>query len=668
MQMKKIIVSLALFCLAGKTTQAQELLNRVPSTASMVIKYSGENFSRSLPLKKLDSYGFIRDDFFKTLRIDTLTSLQNIGIDFEKDIYQYVSIEDTCMNFITLLPLKNEAQFLKLVKANYSAKKKTIKKNGFNFLPVSDGSYIGWNKTTAMIVNATYQNRKSYYDNYYSYPSDSTAVVVEAPVSLADSAIAMIDTAVTITEVPAVDTAVIMPDSMTIEVVPMETESDEANEDLENKIRDSLNNLKWELWQQQQDMIAGKQQRAASENIMGRSFSKNIASIKNDISYTRIIDPAAHASVWINTESIMEQYWKYFYRGSFNILNNYRNYNADTSDGFKSSVNMYFEKERLRMEQKTFSANARLDALAKNVMNSKQSNGLVNYVNPDNIGYFSMSINTEAMANYYYTYMKKYLANIYGTKDYADIMDLYIDLLEIIIDEKAIAELLPGNYLFVMHDMKPQIVNYTDYEYDDEFNRKEVKKTRKELSPDFTFALETRREDFMKKITRLPLKYAEKDGYNYKEKEGGYYELAFKEGQYPFSSLFFMVKDGKVIITTSKEVIDMTISNKGFAPDEKTRNSILSNNYSLNINSKKLIAKLETQVSTDVNKKITDYLLKNLGDLKMESSLKDGMIQGTTTLNITGNHSNSLEFFFNMMDAINSIMEKDRQEKEKKLY
>lgn len=668
MHMKKIIVSLSLFCLAGKTMQAQDLLNRVPSTASMVIKYSGENFSRNLPLKKLDSYGFIRDDFFKALRIDTLTSLQNIGIDFEKDIYQYVSMEDTCMNFITLLPLKNEAQFLKLVKANYGAKKKTIKKNGFSFLHVSDGSYIGWNKTTAMIVNATYQNRKSYYDNYYSSPSDSKAVVVEAPVSMADSAIAMVDTAVTITEVPAVDSAVIMLDSMAIEVVPMETETEEAKEDLENKIRDSLNNLKWELWQQQQDMVAAKQQQAASENIMGRSFSKNIASIKNDISYTRIIDPAAHASVWINTESIMEQYWKYFYRGSFNILNSYRNYNTDTSDGFKSSVNMYFEKERLRMEQKTFSANTRLDALAKNVMNSKQSNGLVNYVNPDNIGYFSMSINTEAMANYYYTYMKKYLNNFYGTKDYADIMNLYIDLLEIIIDEKAIAELLPGNYLFVMHDMKPQIVNYTDYEYDDEFNRKEVKKTRKELSPDFTFALETRREDFMKKITRLPLNYAEKEGYNYKEKEGGYYELAFKEGQYPFSNLFFMVKDGKVIITTSKEVIDMTISNKGYAIDEITRNSILSNNYSLNINSKKLIGKLETQVSTDVNKKITDYLLKNMGDLKMESSLKDGMIQGTTTLNITGNHSNSLEFFFNMMDAINNIMEQDRQEKEKKLY
>lgn len=80
---------------------------------------------------------------------------------------------------------------------------------------------------------------------------------------------------------------------------------------------------------------------------------------------------------------------------------------------------------------------------------------------------------------------------------YSDVVDVYIDLMQIIIDEKGIAELLPGNYMFVMHDMKPQIVDYTDYEYDTEYNRKEVKKTRMELSPDFTFAIETHREDFM---------------------------------------------------------------------------------------------------------------------------------------------------------------------------
>lgn len=665
MQMKKVIQSLLFLCLIGPAIHAQDLLNQVPSTATMVVKYSGENFSKNIPLKKLDGYAFIKDDFFKTLHIDTLTSLQNIGINFEKDIYQYISIEDTCLNFVTLLPLKNEAQFLKLVRANYGAKNKTIKKNGFSFLPVSDGSYIGWNKTTAIIINASYQNRRSYWESYYSRNYKDGDSVLTAT---ADTTVAAVDSAVTVmNETIESDSIKVEADSTAIEVVPLESEKDEAKEELERRERDSLDNLKRELWDQQQDMIAKKQQQAASEDIMNKSFSTRIHSIKNDPGYTRIIDPASHASVWINTESIMEQYWNYFNKGFYNILRSAPPNNTDTTDDFKSSVNMYFEKDKLRMEQKTWSANARMEKLAADVMNSKQGSGLVNFVNPDNIGYFSMSINSEAMANYYYVYLKKYLSNTSYMRDYADIIDLYIDLLEIIIDEKAISDLLPGNYIFVMHDMKPRIVNYTDYEYDDEFNRKEVKKTKKELSPDFTFALETRREDFMKKVAHLPLKYADKNGYNYKEKDG-YYELAFKEGDFPFSSLYFMVKDGKVVITTSKEVIDMTKNNTGFATDEKTRNSILNNNYSLNINSKRLIDKISTQVSADVNKKITDYLSQNLGDLKMESRLKDGMIQGTTTLNITGNHSNSLEFFFNMMDAINSIMEQDRQEREKKLY
>lgn len=656
MQMKKIILFLALVCLMGAVTHAQDLLNRVPSTATMVMKYSGENFGKSLPIKKLGKYDFIRDDIFKMLHIDKQISLQDIGINFEQDIYQYVSMEDTCMSFVTLLPLKNEAQFLKFMQTNYGAKKKTSKKNGFSFLSISDDSYIGWNRTNAVIVNTTYQNRANYWDNYYKTPgSDSTSVI-------------LVDSAISVVEAPVADTAIVQSDSasMEIELVPLDEEK-EAKEEMERKIEDSLNNLRWELWQQQQDMIARKKQEAAAEKIMAAGFTQTVHSIKNDPGYTKIVDPAAHASMWINTESILNQYGNFFAKGAYGILNSYRSLRTDTTDDFKSAVNFYFEKDRLRMENRSYSASAEMSALAAAVMNSKQSNSLANYVNPDNIGYFSMSINSEAMANYYYVYLRKYLSNTLRMNEFADLVDVYIDLLEIIIDEKAIADLLPGNYIFVMHDMKPQIVNYTDYEYDDEFNRKEVKKTKKELSPSFTFALETRKEGFMKKLADLPLKYAEKEGFNYKEKEG-YYELAFKEGDVPFSSLYFMVKDGKVVVTTSKEVIDMTKSNTGFAADEKTWASILNNNYSLNINSKRLVDKIATQVSADVNKKITEYLSKNLGNLKMESSLKDGMIQGTTTLNITGNHSNSLEFFFNMMDAINNIMEQDRQEREKKLY
>jgi hypothetical protein len=677
--MKQFIAALALFCSLAHATKAQNYLSKVPSTSSVVIKYSGENFSKQVPLQKLDSYNFIKHNFFKLLHIDTLTSLQNIGINFQQGAYQYITMEDSAMSFVTLLHLNNAQQFLQLIKGTYKAgtATKTERKNGFDLIAIDAATYIGWNETSAVIVHTTYQNKRSYYYDYVSVDSVQ-AVIVEAPVSVADtikftpSKIAkdkkpvVKKSATTKSKTkPAPKKPVTKKPVIVDEEVKEETVLAQAEEDSKYHIQDSINNLKRELWEQQQDMIAKKKQQEVAEKIMNSTFTGTINSIQNDLSYTKIIDPAAHASVWINAESLSRQYWNSMYLGMFYGLGRNPQYMMkDTTDGFKSSVNIYFEKNKMRMEQKTFSADTKMATMGMDIMKSKQNAGMVKYVNPDNIGYFSMSINTEAMANYYYTVMKKYMANTFYMNEYADIVNVYIDLVEILIDEKGIADLMPGNVLFVMHDLKPRLVNYTDYEYDKDFNSKQVQKTKKELSPNFTFIMETRKEGFMQKIASLPLKYAEKEHFDYKER-GGYYELAFDSGKYPISSLYFMVKDGKAIVTTSKEVVDMTLNNTGFATDADSKNSILNNNYSLKLNSKRLMERLGTEFSTDVNKKISDYVMKNIGDIKMESSLKDGMIQGTTIMNINGNHSNSLEFFFNLMDSINSIIEKDKQEKEK---
>lgn len=649
--MKKCTLSVILCCLAFVTGHAQDMLNIVPANATMVIKYSGDNFSKTLPVEKLERYGFIKNDLLKTLHFDKRTSFKNIGIDFSKDFYQYITMDDTCMSFVTLLNIKNEAEFLKLIKKSFSATQKITAKNGYSFMPVSETTYIGWNKSSTLIVSSSYQNRQSYYP-YYNEATTDTAVAVTDTV-LVDEKIEEI------TEAPLTDTI--------MEVIPEEeTEEMKQREDSMQHIRDSIYNMKWELWSQQQDMIAKKQQQFAADKIIGNAFAGNIISIKRDAGYQKIVEPAAHVSAWIKTESIFTQYSNYFNRGMYNVLHRGAFNNTDTSSDYNTAVNMYFDKDKLRMESRLFSADAKMNNLMLDVMKSNPNTALVKYVNPGNIGYFSASINTEAMANYYYPVMKKYMASMYGMNEYSEVIDLYIDFLQIIIDEKGIADLLPGNYMFVMHDLKPQIVDYTDYEYDSEYNRKEVKKTKKELSPDFTFAMETRREDFMQKIANLPVKYAKKENYNYKEK-GGYYELVFDTGKYPIKSLYFIVKDGKAVVTTSKEVINMTLNNTGFATDAETSTNILTHNYSLNINTKRLIEKLDTQLSSDVNKKIADYLNKNMGDVKMVSNVKDGMVQGTTILNIEGNHNNSLEFFFDMIESINNIMEQDKQEKRKKL-
>ena len=679
--MKKLVLTVSLSAVAFLLSPAQNLITKVPSTASVVIKYSGDNFGKNVSFKKLDSYSFIRDNFFKLLHVDTLASVQNTGIDFEQDGYQYVSMEDSSMTFVTLLHLKNSAQFLQLIKSSYGTDGKTVQKNGYQFLTLTKSNYVGWNANTAIIVYTSYQNKKNYYDTYPT--SDSTMVTIDS-VATVYNGNAIIDTAVVAP--PAVkhtprrsspktgktgkgkSTTARSRTTTTKKhrVAKAPEEVTVAMIDPAQAAKDSIENLKRDLWDQQQDMIVKAKQAAVAEKVIDNSFTTTIYSIENDPGYKKIVDPAAHVSAWINAESLSKQYYNYFSTGLYAIMHDKSNYVKDTSTWFKSAINIYFDKDKIRMEQKTFSADPLVANIGKEVMNSKQNSSMLNYVNPDNIGYFSMSINTEAMENYNYKIMKKYLSTSPYTSEYADIMDVYIDLLEIVIDEKAIAELLPGNFLFVLHDMKPTMVSYTDYSYDSSYNRTEIQKTKKELSPNFTFVIATKKDAFMEKIAHLPVKYAAKEKFNYKDR-GGYYELAFDSGKYVVSSLYFMVKDNKVIVTTSKEVIDNTLAGKGFAPDAATKKSILDNNYSMRINTKNLLQQLAPEFNTAVTKKIGDYFIENLGDIKMESSVNDNIIQTTTTIGIQGTHANSLEFLFNMADSLNSIIEKDKEENTKKI-
>jgi hypothetical protein len=689
--MKKVLFLLALCGIAFTSVTAQNLLAKVPSSATMVIKYSGENFSKNVPVQKLNSYSFIKNNLFKIMNVDTLTAIQNMGIDLEQDSYQYIANDDSTLSFVTIMHIKNSAQFSQFIKASYSAKNKTEQKNGFQFLSISDNTYIGWNETVAVIVNTSYQFKESYYNHKYGTDKAVATTTSVDSAAVADAVDAVKDAVkeaekeankskVGKTKIykdgyktPKKTTATKKKPVAKKKVTPKKKKVDYGDAAVEEAVtsaysyeEDSVENRKRDLWDQQQDMIAKKKQQEEAERIMASTFTGNVASIENSISYKKIIEPAAHISLWLNSDNLLNQYQNYFSRNMYSILKYAKpSYTKDTSDGFKTSLNVYFEKDKMRMEQKNYSENVEMQNLGKSVMNSKQSNGLLNVVNPGNIGYFSMSINTEAMLNYYYTVMKKYMSNVSYMSEYSDMVNVYIDLLQIMIDEKGIAELNPGNYLFVMHDMKTKMVEYTDYEYDKEYNSKEVKKKKKELSPNFTFVMDTKREDFMQKIVKLPLKYSEKNKYNYKDK-GGYYELAFDSTKYPVSSLFFIVKDGKAMVTTSKEVVSNTLTNKGFAIDEETKKSIMDNNYSIKIDSKKLFDILGTEASTKTNKKICAYMAENMGDIKTESGFKDGMIQGTTTIKINGNHANSLEFIFNTIEYMNDLYEKDKTEEVKK--
>lgn len=697
--MNRIILILALSCYAF-TGFAQNPISKVPANASLVIKYSGENFSKNLPLDKMDTYSFIRTNLAKALKMDTLTSLKDLGINVTADTYQYVSTEDSSISFVTLLHLDNLAKFLKLVDANISAEMKPEKKNGYEFLAISPDTYIGWNNDRAVLVVTSYRNTDRY--NYYYDDVVATDTTVVSTMPMPDTVMAPVEERKlnapppppapqrqttktkskktvpaqkhTATKRPAHPSKKATVKKPVAPKAPEEIIDEEVKPDEETTIveaprdfNDSARQAKREAWYREREKKTTARQKLVAGNIIDNSFNGTITSVETDASYKKVIDPGAHVSVWINSANLLKEYWASLFGG----YNSFRHYGRDVAtakneDGFRSGMNVYFDKDKVRIEQRSYSPDEKMANLGKDLFNSKQNTALTNYVNPDNIGYLSMSINSEAMAKYYYTLLKQYLHSEPYISEYSDIVDVYIDLLEIIIDEKGISDLMPGNYMLVLHDMKTKTVTYTDYEYDSDFKYKEIKKTKQELSPNFTFVMETRKPEFIQKVLNLPLKYAEKGKFNYKDK-GGYYELVFDTGKYPLTNMYFMLKDGKIIVTTSKASIDMTLNNTGYTLDAETKNSILNNNYSLKVNSKRLIDQLAPELTNSSNKKIANWLEDNIGDLKMESSLKNGMMQGTTTMTIKGNHSNSLEFFFNMINAINDIMEQDKQDREQKL-
>lgn len=694
--MKKTITLLffAAACCSGK---AQSLLNKVPANAVMAVKYSGDNLSKNVPLKKLGSYNFVKNNLYKMLKIDSLESLESTGINFAQDACQYVTMDDSCINFTSLFSISNKEQFLKLVQASYHAEMKPVMKNGFEFLGISGNTYIGWNDKQAVLVYSNYQNKGNYYDYKYSTAAaDSAVAIVDSAAS--DSAVqAAVDSAVAAVKAAA-DSAAKANEikkgksikkqketaktktskGKTKKTAPKKKAPVQEEEKIEEIVEapigeynyDTTGQAAREAWEKEQDKYYAAKQSKNADSIINIVFNSNNASIETEPSYKKTIDPAANVSVWLNYDNLLYQYWNYIFKGWRSIVH-YPSPSAKYADnsqnkGFRTGMNIYFEKDKMRMEQKMFTPDDQMAAIGRDVYNSRQSPALAGLINPGHIAYLSASINTEAMANYYYKLIRQYLGNYPYTREHADMIDVYMDFLEIIIDEKAIAEVMPGNMVMVLHNMKTKTVTYTDYTYDENFKATETKKTREELSPDFTFAMETKKEAFLKKIANLPLKYAEKEKFNYKEK-GGYYELSFDEGKYPLSSLYFIVNGGRAIITSSKEVVDMALANKSYELDAASKNSVLNNNMAMRIDTKKMIQQINPQLTSSASKKISQYFEDNMSDVKMEGGIKDGMMYSTATMGITGNHANSLEFFFNMIDEVNSIMEKDKEEREKKV-
>lgn len=705
--MRKILS--VLLCFMATQVMAQSFTSRVPSNSYAVIRYSGKTITNAIPISKLDKYDIVRNDFFKALHLDTARSLTETGIDFSSDMVQYVSFKDTVMGFVTLFTISDQAKFIKLVDANYGAELRPLKKDGYEIVYLSDNTAISWSGSKGVFVYGDFMGRKSYWSyNDYEVPTDTvvsimpdTATIIEdqvievAPPAPAPPAPEEVKPAPdqghpklksgskgkavkpapkakgkakskTTTTKPKAKVHQAPPKVEDVEVIP---EDDEVAVDTTVTISEwSDYSTRYEKWQKMQDSIAKLRVRDYANQISTSQFRSEYALINQLPGYDKVIDERADITMWVNTNDMVQAYWSYIYTKMFNPYRSVMNMPSSPGsqeDGIATGTNLYFKKDKVHVESKSFTFSEKARAQMAAVYNNRQDKSVAGFINPGNLGYMSVSINTEAAIHNYYEQLKKYMSFNDFTKDYSDIVNIYIDLLEIFIDEKGVSDLLPGNYLMILHGLKSREVKYTDYEYDSNFVSKEIEKTRQELSPDFSFVVDTRRPDFVAKALEVPLKYAEKMKYNY-QKNGDYYELKFPEGKSIYTSMYFMMADGRFVITSNKDVIEKVMHGQPFQPGKEIEKRIADNTFDLHFDLSGMITAAKGQFEDANAKQIAEYLAENLKYIDGSASYKKGEMTSTMDFQLSNNFENSLVGIFEMIEKVSEMNRNAAMDEENK--
>ncbi|UAY50911.1 hypothetical protein [Ferruginibacter albus] len=651
--MRKFFYSLCVITLISSHAFSQDLLDKIPVTASVVIKYSGTSLSAKLPAKKFDSYTILKKNIFSELKINKKLSLDDLGINMQQDAYQYFISTDTTKSFVTILPIKDLNKFEKFI----ATRKKSVSietKDGFKFLPLSHDNYLGWNKSFVTLViqsyssyNNPYSWNTSYPRRYNDYPAADSTMVDSVKV-VADTAAVAVDTVMSgkIAAPPVIDAGNVIEQKMADEKPPMADSTAAAiipQTDSTTISNNSYNDSAYEA----QAALENLTKKTLALALLENTFTGSITSFKTNSLLEKVVNKNADIYAWLQPGMLLNNLYSPYRYSPYNYSYYNRLFNFNFLQTGIHGVSLFFENNRLRVESKFTSSNDSIAKAFNSIYDNKQNADIVNYVSPGDLGYISLSFNTESLMNFYYDFYANLFGSFYG-KNKQPLVDAIKDIVATIVDEKAIANTVTGNHLFVLHGLTNKEVTYTDYTYDENYNSFPVLKTKTELSPDFTYVFETKNEKLFNKLIDLPVKLNTDSSYKYK-KTGNFYTLDLGPNE-AIDKLYFMVGNGKCIITTSLKDVTNPIPTSSLNNSDKL--AILNNNYLIKLDGEKLLKGFSSEISNKRNAKSLEYLENNVGNVTIESAVKDGMIQSSGIFDIKGNHKNSLEYIFNVIETL----------------
>ncbi len=653
--MKSIFFTL-IICLSVNI-YSQTNISSISNDAILIFDVKNSNILKKLP-KKVIEQSPIFSLFQKEVFGDrSNATLDDLGIDMNKDFVFAVENTKDFMFFIGLYALDNKKKFESFLKQSPDFKNgEIIEGKKYTYFKWKYGrDILAWNKKQLVFLDGEYIGNEFKYEyDYKAYRTRSRKVDEVMDLYLENNDI---QKSISIVEVKykkieqaksKEDAAANAIEEVTYDKAYTKRDYTEDYYDKKNQVRDYFEKEN----RKKEDERRNKREQLTIDGVNTRlaSFfmkSKNNNSIVNNKELANRMNDKADAFYWSKNGLYAP------------LLSGFRSYRRLTGASRGKDMqllnntgntysNMFLENDKIRTEIEMTYGDSVIKYIAP-VLSTRLNPELLNYIPDNSIAYWTYSQSTENMLHAMpYLYKRSYQSVM---PRYAQVIDVTADVMKILLDEEDAAKMFPGDIVFALTGMSEKEVTYTRYEYDENYNRKEVEKTKKEIFPDFRFVAACEYGTIVDKLFKLGVKEKELDklGEIYVTKESR--DLPFK--------LYMSYKNGRFFMGTTEDDLKKMISGRvktGVSSEEKQ--TILNNSNVIYYNNQKMMSSIPMEnIRRTKEREMLQYFIDNSRDASWTQHFSNGEMKAEMIVNIPEGEQNSATYlfdFFNDMYQIDS--------------
>lgn len=466
------------------------------------VQYNGGQLSKKINFADVLNHAFLKN-YKENMDIQEFANLFKL----DQKVTVHGNFSDSIPYYQVTIPIKNKEDIKAfLVKMNNrkndSVKKFTIEDFGsFSLFNSSDKQMTAaWNDSHLVILGLT----KSFaYNNYMPFAQDTTAAVGDPEEIVIEAAAEAVDTAAAVNEV-VMDEAV---------VDTTYTDIYDANYDYERTAFDSIQNIQ-------------------QNKFIKLLFENGFTAPSSDK-----INNNADVSSWINYGSAMSSF-----NTAYMALTQFMSYDKflpaqKKMAEFVKGINLdfYFDNDNARVEE-TIEYSKPIADIVSSINTRKINKNIFNYFPAEKpLGYMTYHMNSKEMLKHFPRLMNEIFST---TVLFKEDVRIATDLIATIVDEEATATLFDGDLSLFLYDVKESEVTLKTFEYDENYEQKEVEKTVKKSIPIFSMIFTSTHPNFADKLIQLGVRK------KVLVQKGNYYEII---GTQEYGNVFIL-KDKDVVV------------------------------------------------------------------------------------------------------------------------